>query len=133
MKFFVVRFSTGKLIIMIFSTRAAYKGFADTVRLLLFRDASQGRQDKEGILNVHIHCVLVSLIVQLNFYCSRLCNVSNCLCKREWLCTFSGGYQKMLRYLSIVFYQLDPTHMVLVGLEFEWFLIAIICTFLFEV
>lgn len=29
--------------------RAAYKGFADTVRLLLFRDASQGRQDKEGI------------------------------------------------------------------------------------
>jgi len=30
--------------------RAAYKGFADTVRLLLFRDASQGRQDKEGML-----------------------------------------------------------------------------------
>lgn len=29
--------------------RAAYKGFADTIRLLLFRDASQGRQDKEGI------------------------------------------------------------------------------------
>ncbi|WRX16449.1 Palmitoyltransferase [Theobroma cacao] len=28
--------------------RAAYKGFADTTILLLFRDASQGRQDKEG-------------------------------------------------------------------------------------
>ncbi|KAL2926791.1 putative protein S-acyltransferase 23 [Bienertia sinuspersici] len=27
---------------------AAYKGFADTIRLLLFRDANQGRQDKEG-------------------------------------------------------------------------------------
>lgn len=33
-----------------FSTRAAYKGFADTIRLLLFRDACQGRQDKEGML-----------------------------------------------------------------------------------
>lgn len=29
-------------------SRAAYKGFADTVRLLLFRDSSQGKQDKEG-------------------------------------------------------------------------------------
>ncbi|PRQ24131.1 putative protein S-acyltransferase [Rosa chinensis] len=32
---------------------AAYKGFADTVRLLLFRDASQGRQDKEGCTPLH--------------------------------------------------------------------------------
>ncbi|XP_023511407.1 probable protein S-acyltransferase 23 [Cucurbita pepo subsp. pepo] len=32
---------------------AAYKGFADTIRLLLFRDASQGRQDKEGCTPVH--------------------------------------------------------------------------------
>ena len=31
-------------------TRAAYKGFADTIRLLLFRDANQARQDKEGML-----------------------------------------------------------------------------------
>ncbi|XP_050261383.1 probable protein S-acyltransferase 23 [Quercus robur] len=32
---------------------AAYKGFADTIRLLLFRDASQGKQDKEGCTPVH--------------------------------------------------------------------------------
>ncbi|KAK4380852.1 putative protein S-acyltransferase 23 [Sesamum angolense] len=32
---------------------AAYKGFADTIRLLLFRDASQGRQDKEGCTPLH--------------------------------------------------------------------------------
>lgn len=32
---------------------AAYKGFADTVRLLLFRDASQGRQDKDGCTPLH--------------------------------------------------------------------------------
>ncbi|KAK4789962.1 hypothetical protein SAY86_017266 [Trapa natans] len=32
---------------------AAYKGFADTVRLLLFRDASQARQDKEGCTPLH--------------------------------------------------------------------------------
>ena len=28
--------------------RAAYKGFADCIRLLLFLDAYRGRQDKEG-------------------------------------------------------------------------------------
>lgn len=28
--------------------RAAYKGFADSIRLLLFLDAYRGRQDKEG-------------------------------------------------------------------------------------
>ncbi|KAK6240548.1 hypothetical protein SCA6_005937 [Theobroma cacao] len=33
--------------------RAAYKRFADTIRLLLFRDASQGRQDKEGCTPLH--------------------------------------------------------------------------------
>ncbi|OVA06812.1 zinc finger protein [Macleaya cordata] len=32
---------------------AAYKGFADTIRLLLFRDAYQGRQDKEGCTPLH--------------------------------------------------------------------------------
>ncbi|NP_001295695.1 probable protein S-acyltransferase 23 [Jatropha curcas] len=32
---------------------AAYKGYADTVRLLLFRDARQGRQDKEGCTPLH--------------------------------------------------------------------------------
>lgn len=32
---------------------AAYKGFADTIRLLLFRDASQGRQDKDGATPLH--------------------------------------------------------------------------------
>ncbi|XVE94066.1 hypothetical protein REPUB_Repub01dG0248400 [Reevesia pubescens] len=32
---------------------AAYKGFSDTIRLLLFRDASQGRQDKEGCTPLH--------------------------------------------------------------------------------
>ncbi|KAJ8764781.1 hypothetical protein K2173_009182 [Erythroxylum novogranatense] len=32
---------------------AAYKGFADTIRLLLFRDASQARQDKEGCTPLH--------------------------------------------------------------------------------
>ncbi|XP_065871386.1 probable protein S-acyltransferase 23 isoform X2 [Euphorbia lathyris] len=32
---------------------AAYKGYADTVRLLLFRDASQGRQDREGCTPLH--------------------------------------------------------------------------------
>lgn len=35
--------------ILLLMTRAAYKGFADTIRLLLFRDASQGRQDKDGM------------------------------------------------------------------------------------
>lgn len=30
--------------------RAAYKGFADSIRLLLFLDAYRGRQDKEGII-----------------------------------------------------------------------------------
>ncbi|XP_004504881.1 probable protein S-acyltransferase 23 [Cicer arietinum] len=32
---------------------AAYKGYADTIRLLLFRDASQGRQDKDGCTPLH--------------------------------------------------------------------------------
>ncbi|EPS57882.1 hypothetical protein M569_16935, partial [Genlisea aurea] len=32
---------------------AAYKGFGDTIRLLLFRDASQERQDKEGCTPLH--------------------------------------------------------------------------------
>ncbi|KAK7252246.1 hypothetical protein RIF29_36062 [Crotalaria pallida] len=32
---------------------AAYKGFADTIRLLLFRDASQERQDKDGCTPLH--------------------------------------------------------------------------------
>ncbi|KAF6142119.1 hypothetical protein GIB67_037037 [Kingdonia uniflora] len=32
---------------------AAYKGFADTIRLLLFRDADQGRQDKGGCTPLH--------------------------------------------------------------------------------
>ncbi|KAH7833510.1 hypothetical protein Vadar_007040 [Vaccinium darrowii] len=32
---------------------AAFKGFADTIRLLLFRDASQERQDKEGCTPLH--------------------------------------------------------------------------------
>ncbi|KAK9053429.1 hypothetical protein SSX86_030063 [Deinandra increscens subsp. villosa] len=32
---------------------AAYKGFADTVRLLLFWDAFQGKQDKEGCTPLH--------------------------------------------------------------------------------
>lgn len=32
---------------------AAYKGYADTIRLLLFREASQGRQDKEGCTPLH--------------------------------------------------------------------------------
>uniref|UniRef100_A0A1D1Z4B1 S-acyltransferase n=1 Tax=Anthurium amnicola TaxID=1678845 RepID=A0A1D1Z4B1_9ARAE len=32
---------------------AAYKGFADTIRLLLFRNAYQGRQDKEGCTPLH--------------------------------------------------------------------------------
>ncbi|KAJ9175028.1 hypothetical protein P3X46_013615 [Hevea brasiliensis] len=32
---------------------AAYKGYADTIRLLLFRDASQGRQDREGCTPLH--------------------------------------------------------------------------------
>ncbi|XP_050210401.1 probable protein S-acyltransferase 23 [Mercurialis annua] len=32
---------------------AAYKGYPDTVRLLLFRDASQGRQDREGCTPLH--------------------------------------------------------------------------------
>ncbi|KAH7575503.1 hypothetical protein ACOSP7_004857 [Xanthoceras sorbifolium] len=32
---------------------AAYKGFSDTIRLLLFRDASQGRQDRDGCTPLH--------------------------------------------------------------------------------
>ncbi|XP_052192027.1 probable protein S-acyltransferase 23 isoform X2 [Diospyros lotus] len=32
---------------------AAYRGFADTIRLLLFRDACQGRQDKKGCTPLH--------------------------------------------------------------------------------
>ncbi|XP_054793452.1 probable protein S-acyltransferase 23 [Prosopis cineraria] len=32
---------------------AAFKGFADTIRLLLFRDAYQGRQDKNGCTPLH--------------------------------------------------------------------------------
>lgn len=43
------------------SIRAAYKGFADTIRLLLFRDASQERQDKEGILHIHF-CIWTAVI-----------------------------------------------------------------------
>lgn len=39
-----------KCVLFMFAIRAAYKGFSDTVRLLLFRDACQGRQDKEGII-----------------------------------------------------------------------------------
>ena len=35
--------------LLVLMDRAAYKGFADTIRLLLFRDASQGRQDKDGM------------------------------------------------------------------------------------
>lgn len=34
----------------IWNYRAAYKGFADCIRLLLFLDAYRGRQDKEGII-----------------------------------------------------------------------------------
>ncbi|KAJ7013275.1 protein S-acyltransferase 23 [Populus alba x Populus x berolinensis] len=36
---------------------AAYKGYADTIRLLLFRDAYQGRQDREvaGVLELSLH------------------------------------------------------------------------------
>ncbi|KAK8522320.1 hypothetical protein V6N12_056033 [Hibiscus sabdariffa] len=33
--------------------RAAYKGFSDTIKLLLFRDAFQGRQDIEGCTPLH--------------------------------------------------------------------------------
>lgn len=55
----MVRFFIGMLIIIL-STRAAYKGFVDTVRLLLFRDASQGRQDKEGIANVLYDAYMLS-------------------------------------------------------------------------
>ncbi|CAL9116986.1 unnamed protein product [Musa acuminata var. zebrina] len=32
---------------------AAYKGYADTIRLLLFRDAYQGRQDEKGCTPLH--------------------------------------------------------------------------------
>lgn len=32
---------------------AAYKGFGDTIRLLLFRDAFQGRRDKDGCTPLH--------------------------------------------------------------------------------
>nr|GEY38313.1 probable protein S-acyltransferase 23 [Tanacetum cinerariifolium] len=32
---------------------AAYKGFADTIRLLLFWDANQGKQDKDGCTPLH--------------------------------------------------------------------------------
>ncbi|OMO61697.1 Zinc finger, DHHC-type, palmitoyltransferase [Corchorus olitorius] len=35
------------------NTRAAYKGFADCIRLLLFLDAYRGRQDKEGCTPLH--------------------------------------------------------------------------------
>ncbi|KAI6687078.1 hypothetical protein NL676_023906 [Syzygium grande] len=34
--------------------RATYKGYADTIRLLLFTDASQGRQDKEGVVSIRM-------------------------------------------------------------------------------
>ncbi|RYR30539.1 hypothetical protein Ahy_B01g055287 isoform B [Arachis hypogaea] len=40
-------FSTG------WNFRAAYKGFADCIRLLLFLDAHRGRQDKEGCTPLH--------------------------------------------------------------------------------
>ncbi|KAM0052438.1 putative protein S-acyltransferase [Helianthus debilis subsp. tardiflorus] len=36
------------LFFYLFSIRAAYKGFANTIRLLLFWDVFQGKQDKEG-------------------------------------------------------------------------------------
>lgn len=36
-------------ILLFLLTRAAYKGYADTIRLLLFRDANQRRQDKDGM------------------------------------------------------------------------------------
>ena len=51
---------------LVLSIRAAYKGFADTIRLLLFRDASQGKQDKEGIFARKLRFFLIfSLASQL--------------------------------------------------------------------
>nr|KJB64639.1 hypothetical protein B456_010G059000 [Gossypium raimondii] len=35
------------------NSRAAYKGFSDCIRLLLFLDAHRGRQDKEGCTPLH--------------------------------------------------------------------------------
>lgn len=42
--------------------RAAYKGFADCIRLLLFLDAYRGRQDKEG--KYHL-CSIVVYVIHL--------------------------------------------------------------------
>lgn len=50
--------------------RAAYKGFADTIRLLLFRDSDQGRQDKDG--RQHFLISLMLMLICLSFFLARL-------------------------------------------------------------
>lgn len=49
--------------------RAAYKGFADCIRLLLFLDAYRGRQDKEGktvLISVTYHFFLILWVKHSN-------------------------------------------------------------------
>lgn len=45
--------------------RAAYKGFADCIRLLLFLDAYRGRQDKEGKPNLFLLLFCFYLLLEL--------------------------------------------------------------------
>lgn len=44
--------------------RAAYKGFADCIRLLLFLDAYRGRQDKEG----NFFCLVLEFVQFRDLY-----------------------------------------------------------------
>lgn len=57
-------------IVFLEKCRAAYKGFADCIRLLLFLDAYRGRQDKEGNLQfclldiVKVLCFVLYIILE---------------------------------------------------------------------
>lgn len=54
--------------------RAAYKGFADSIRLLLFLDVNRGRRDKEGNFHQIVYCFF-------NFFLSGIIYDDFLLCK----------------------------------------------------
>lgn len=60
----------GYLFLGFVEARAAYKSFADMIRLLLFRNASQGTQDKEGQFVIQKSSVLFAFLNIVQFYLS---------------------------------------------------------------
>lgn len=93
---------SGRLILMMVSTRAAYKGYADTIRLLLFRDACQGRQDREGI----------STRILLDFKYFEIFNSSTPLESID--CDHDRHYLMLMYYLSfLAFLSLFPVKILL--------------------